>query len=165
MKTISKEITGGRSFVKKQGVVQKDSDGNPVVKKEWKGGEIVFNVDFSDMEREDLERLVYNSAKDHLQYGASTAWRNAGGELKDSTSGRFLVKDGVFSFNPKFKVGEHTSKKQEQIAAAIEEELRRAAQFQLALEDWDTVDLKEITAALPKAQVEAIRDGIVNRFK
>lgn len=106
MTTISKEISAGKS---KNG------------EKEWKGGTLTFNV-------EGLNNVEYNSAKDHLQYGASTLWRNHGGQPKDGEYGRFVVTDGVFSFNPEFRVGERTSKKAEAIKKAID------AQYELVAE-------------------------------
>lgn len=105
---VSKKISAGEKTVGK---------GDKEKTVTWPEGQIALNVpDLSEYSPEQLEKFAYNAAKLALQYSPSTIYRNSGGTPKDSTEGQFVCKDGVFAFNPDFKVGLANSKFDKKVA-------------------------------------------------
>lgn len=145
---ITKNIAAGNS-------TKLDKDGNP---KTWAGGEIKLVMpEVKDLSAQQLENLLFNSLKDHAQYGASTLWRNHKGVCpeKGVTAGRFLwdKTTNVISFNPDYRVGSPREKSPEQIAKLEA----------LAAEDLKAFALRKKRPATD-TEIELIREkyGLIN---
>jgi hypothetical protein len=77
----------------------------------YKAGKIGLEVPkLSEWKDEDLDALGEWLARQLIQYGPSTSYRSAKGEVEkmDSSEGRYLCKNGVFSINPEWRPGDRT---------------------------------------------------------
>ena len=87
----------------------------------WPEGEISLEVPQLDKwTKEQLKNFSEVVARKFVHYEPSSEYRRKEGKLEDDSSGPFLVKDGVFKFNPDWVHGSTSSPRRAEKIAELE---------------------------------------------